>query len=386
MTAHTRSDTCVDFPRSPTELDATWLHRTLVPFFPDVPPVAALRWERIGTGQMGCNVRVTLDYRGSAHLAPRSVVCKFPSLDSTSRATALALRSYEIETCFYRQVAAHLPLPVPRCFFAACEPASGDFLLVLEDIQTAEPGDQLAPCTPSQARYALDALAAIHAATWERPELERLEWLNRRSESTRQQIVQFFQAAATAFLERYGEFLAARHVRVLEEFVPLMAAWSELPRPPFALQHGDFRPDNVLFLRRRTSPYRALVVDWQTVSWGPPLADVSYFIGGAFSPEERRRYEGDLLVFYCERLRRHGVRDVSFIRCVEDHSVYAFTGLVMAVAAAMLVERTPRGDRMFLTMFARHAQHVLDLSAFSILDPDMLAKRRDHGSFPARSS
>ncbi|MCX8073328.1 MAG: ecdysteroid 22-kinase family protein [Candidatus Binatia bacterium] len=367
-----------DFPRSPEQLDPQWFTRVLLPFFRDLGQVRALAWERIGTGQMGCNVRVALDYECPQQACgPPSLVCKFASPDPTSRATGLALRSYEIETNFYRQVAAHFPLPVPRCFFAAFDPTNGDFLIVLEDIRKGEAGDQLASCTLQQARSALDALAAIHAATWAQPSLAALDWLPRRTPEQNAQLVAFFQAAVPGFLERYGGELAARHLRVLEEFAPRFAEWVELPRGPFALVHGDFRPDNLLFLRHRAAPYRTLVIDWQTCSWGPPFADVAYFIGGAFEPEERRRYEGDLLQFYFERLRRRGVRSLSFLRCVEDHSVFAFSGITMAVAAAMLVERTTRGDRMFLTMFARHAQHVLDLGALSIFEPRRLAKLRD---------
>jgi hypothetical protein len=39
----------------------------------------------------------------------------------------------------------------------------------------------------------------------------------------------------------------------------------------------------------------------------------------------------------------------------------------MAVAASMLVERTERGDQMFMTMAARHARHALDLNAIDLL-------------------
>jgi hypothetical protein len=39
----------------------------------------------------------------------------------------------------------------------------------------------------------------------------------------------------------------------------------------------------------------------------------------------------------------------------------------MAFAASMLVERTERGDQMFLTMARRHAAHVLDLSSHELL-------------------
>ena len=34
----------------------------------------------------------------------------------------------------------------------------------------------------------------------------------------------------------------------------------------------------------------------------------------------------------------------------------------------MLVERTDRGDQMFLTMASRHARHALDLDAAAVID------------------
>src|SRR5574337_1289894 len=61
--------------------------------------------QTVGTGQMGTSVRYTLRYDRAAERAPRSVVCKFASADPTSRATGLALRAYEAEVSFYRDVA-----------------------------------------------------------------------------------------------------------------------------------------------------------------------------------------------------------------------------------------------------------------------------------------
>ena len=40
---------------------------------------------------------------------------------------------------------------------------------------------------------------------------------------------------------------------------------------------------------------------------------------------------------------------------------------MMAIVASMLVERTERGDEMFLVMLRRHSQHVLDTDALAIL-------------------
>ena len=46
---------------------------------------------------------------------------------------------------------------------------------------------------------------------------------------------------------------------------------------------------------------------------------------------------------------------------------YTFAGFVMAVVASMIVKQTDRGDEMFMAMANRHAEHVVDLDAFSAL-------------------
>ena len=63
------------------------------------------------------------------------------------------------------------------------------------------------------------------------------------------------------------------------------------------LVHGDYRLDNMLF--GTAGADRALtVVDWQTVSWGPALTDLAYFLGcaaaGAGSPRALRRVAAGL--------------------------------------------------------------------------------------------
>ena len=45
----------------------------------------------------------------------------------------------------------------------------------------------------------------------------------------------------------------------------------------------------------------------------------------------------------------------------------SFFGVMMAIVSSMLVERTDRGDEMFMTMLARHGDHVLDTGALDTL-------------------
>ena len=65
----------------------------------------------------------------------------------------------------------------------------------------------------------------------------------------------------------------------------------------------------------------------------------------------------------------------------------AFFGVMMAIVSSMLVERTERGDEMFMTMLRRHSQHVLDTDALATLPdpaaPEPLAPSADdEGAHP----
>ena len=109
------------------------------------------------------------------------------------------------------------------------------------------------------------------------------------------------------------------------------------------------------------------VVDWQTCAHGPALNDVAYFIGAGLTTEDRRSCEQDLVRRYHDALVAAGVDDYDWDRCWLDHRRGTWAGLIMAIAASMLVEQTERGDEMFLTMAHRHARHALDLDAPALL-------------------
>ena len=110
-----------------------------------------------------------------------------------------------------------------------------------------------------------------------------------------------------------------------------------------------------------------MVVDWQTVGWAGASVDVAYFIGGCLSTEDRRAHEQELLAHYHDALCRRGVRDYSLEQLRADTRRDTFAGLLMAIVASMVVQRTERGDLMFLTSSSRHAQHALDVDAPALL-------------------
>src|SRR5262245_47682281 len=93
--------------------------------------VTAVDRQQVGTGQMGDCQRLALTYSAEVD-APATLVAKLPSSDETSRATGMAMRTYEVEVRFYQQLADRLPVRSPVCHHAEIDLATGDFVLLLE--------------------------------------------------------------------------------------------------------------------------------------------------------------------------------------------------------------------------------------------------------------
>jgi hypothetical protein len=160
---------------------------------------------------------------------------------------------------------------------------------------------------------------------------------------------------------------------VCERFVASLDDWASDRQLPLGLVHGDYRLDNMLF-GVAEAPRRFVAVDWQTVSWGPVMTDAAYFLAGSLTVEHRREHERSLVREYFEALHSQGVRGFTWDECWAGYARQSFLGILMTVAPAMLVERTERGDEMFLTTLARHAQQVLDLGALDLL-PEPQSRR-----------
>jgi Ser/Thr protein kinase RdoA (MazF antagonist) len=333
--------------KTPGDLSADYLAAALG------RPVTGWTTEPVGTGQMGDAFRVTTD-------TGQTAILKVAATDETSRATGLALRIYEVEVGFYLHLAELLAVSTPRCYAGDVEADTGWFTLLLEDMAPARQGDQLAGCDLGQARRALGELAGLHRSGWEDPALAALPWLNRSTPESAAFTASMVQGLYPAFLERYRPHLTARQVEICDALVARLPAYLGNREGPMTVVHGDYRLDNLLFAEDRVT-----VVDWQTATWGPAMADTSYFLACAIAdPQVRRDNERSLLEHYHREL---AVPGYDWDSCWRDYRRLSFGTLVMAVASSMLVARTERGDRMFLCSIERACAQVDDLDALALL-------------------
>jgi hypothetical protein len=355
MTPHTD-----DVVERPADLTAAWLTAAI-----GARAIADFSTERIGTGQMSECYRIQLHYADSAAEAdrPDSVVLKVAATDPMSRQTGMTLGLYEREVRFYRDIAPRLHGPVAPCYHHAFDMSSGTFDVLLGDANPAVVGDEIRGATMAQAHTAVTELGRLQGPLLGDPTLADASWLNRDAPINQALITALF----TGFVDRYGDQISPRHRLVCERLVGgfdgYLAAEATEDRI-FGLVHGDYRLDNMLF--GAEGAQRPLtVVDWQTVTWGPAMTDLSYFLGCALPVDDRREHYDALLNGYLRALGTDAAISLAEVR--EGVRRQSFFGVMMAIVSSMLVERTERGDAMFTTMLQRHCEHVLDTDALEVL-------------------
>jgi len=105
-------------------------------------------------------------------------------------------------------------------------------------------------------------------------------------------------------------------------------------------------------------------LDWQTLTLGPGAVDVAYFLSAALDPAERRRQEPELVRLYHAELIGRGVQNYDWGQCWRDYRRYTLHGILMGVFSALAVERTDRGDALFLKMTRGACAQALDNNSF----------------------
>jgi aminoglycoside/choline kinase family phosphotransferase len=326
--------------------------------------VATVAHEPVGTGQMSNTSRLTVAYASGD--GPATMVVKLPLQVEAARATAAS--SYRTEVGFYTELAASLPIDVPRCWFGAIDNGGADFVLLLEDLAPAEQGDQIAGCTVDQARAALVNLAGLHGPHWCDPALrsdDGLEFVARAAGGDGGAGMKGYMDLMTpAFVERYDP--PAEDVDVLRSFTERCDAWVSGRRERFGLVHGDYRLDNLMFATA-AGGRPCVAVDWQILGVGLPARDVGFFVSTALEPGARAAHEDDLLAAYHAALVAAGATDYDLDTCRDDYRFGLFQATMVTVLGAMVAPQTDRGDEMFRVMTRRSCAAIRDLDALALL-------------------
>lgn len=333
----------------PEELTSAWLTEALG------RPVELVSVETVGTGQIGACYRLLL--------TDGTLLAKLPAADVGMR--GMLVGAYRGEVSFYAELAATVAVRVPACHYATMRPDSGDFTLLLDDLAPAQQGDQIAGCTPQEARAAVVNLAGLHGPRWCDPTLTRLEGFKLNEPEDAAMLAEFHAPATDTFVELLSDRLDVDDVHTLQECVSACEAWVNARPERYALVHGDYRLDNLMFLRDGAD-VRVWALDWQTLSLALPARDLAYFLGTGLVSEDRRACERELVAAYHSALVGHGVTGYDLDQCWDDYCFSMLQGPLIATMGFAYGTRTERGDQMFAVMAQRACAAIRDLGTLRL--------------------
>jgi aminoglycoside/choline kinase family phosphotransferase len=336
------------------DLSPEWLSHAL-----DVD-VRAVICERVGTGQTAATYRLALD----APDGQSTVVAKVAGGDETARRRVA--NGYRAEVGFYTHLVDTLDVRAPRCWYAAITDDALQFTLLLEDLEPRVPGVQVDGCPVGRAEAAVRNLAGLHAPRWDDETLFELDFVRRPTAARAAFLGELAISATEVFVDRYGPQLPAADIDTLRASAVAVEAWVLARAEPFAVLHGDYRLDNLLF---GSDDGDVVAVDWQTLVVGPPARDVAYFLGTSLAVKERRAAEKRLVGLYHAELVTRGVEGYPAERCFEDYRLGQVQGPMITTmgAAYATAERTERADAMFIAMASRSCAAIRDLASLDEL-------------------
>lgn len=328
-----------------------------------------------GVGILGELARCRLTYSEPVVGAPEQVIVKLPSAHEANRQRGLAFGFYQREILFYEHIARAGRtggLRVPRCWHSAGDPASGRFVLVLEDLSGSfRMSDQVAGLSSVEARRAVVELARFHAAWWDTPELASLDWMPASNGPVTMQAAPLYRGLWPVFQDKFGHLLppggAEVGAAVGERYEWLLdRIATETNR---TIVHTDFRHDNLFFGRDDSSDAPVAVVDWQLSTRGRGIYDVAYLLTQSMEPSERRSSEMGIIRDWHQSVCAGGVHSYGIEEAERDYRTSALVGLVIPVAAGGDMDLgNERGVALVEQITTRAFQAVLDLDAVSVLD------------------
>jgi Ecdysteroid kinase-like family len=230
----------------------------------------------------------------------------------------------ELEARFYHLMRDQLQAPVPGSYYADWDgDGGGRGIVVMEDLGAAEGqfGHSAHHLGVDGVARGLASLAVLHGALWDSPLLPAQSWLQTSMDTpvdTEQLRRNWNYIALNLAKPSYQAFLPRWIYDQPELFAHAFDELADFARTqpgPHCLVHGDSHQGNS-FLRANGE---RVWHDWQLVRQGQPWRDITYFMLGALTIDERRASAADLIRHYREALIATGARDVPDQDSAWDH-------------------------------------------------------------------
>jgi len=257
-------------------------------------------------------MRVKLDMNEVGHAAgvPESVCLKanwsggFADVDI-----------HALEARFYHFARDTMKVPSPIGYFSDWETGhDGQGIVVMEDLVAA--GGTFGHSTDhigvDGVAKALEAFAGFHGGSWGDPRLKTFDWLPTSMDTPIDcdQLKFMWQWVEKNLVKPEYQTLLPRWLlddpQHFHKVFGALSLFEQRQKGPQSIVHGDGHQGNSYV---RASGER-IWIDFQLVRKGRPWRDLSYFMVGALTIEERRANERQLIEHYREHLVATGAQDV----------------------------------------------------------------------------
>ncbi len=311
------------------EVTAEWLGAMLAHRYPGVVVEAMDGVEVRSTHTSKIRVAATYNGIGTAAGLARHLCLK---ANFTGRANPLDI--CEMEARFYHDFVEGIDgLPTPISYYSDWDgDGSGQGLAVLEDLVElgGEFGNTYQHLGVEAVAAALADMAALHGRFWGSPRLGAASWLptsmDTRGDCEQARLMLWLveeNMARDVFIARLPSWMLEDRPRFLRAY-DLLNEYARQQPGTYTIVHGDAYLGNTYL---KPDGHR-IWLDWQMVRKGHPWRDVSYFMLGALTTEERRDRERDLLRHYRDELARAGATDVPDLDAVwEQYRRWPMYGL-----------------------------------------------------------
>ncbi|TLX78386.1 DUF1679 domain-containing protein [Labilibacter sediminis] len=191
------------------------------------------------------------------------------------------VKSYEVETAWYKNYAALCDddCRIPHCL--GLESKNDEVFMVLEDLDASGYDQRLSSVTWQNIETCLKWLANFHAT-----------FINTKP-------VDLWEVGTYWHLDTRPDELKIMEDKALQKAAPLLDAILNNARY-LTFVHGDAKLANFCFNSDGT---KVAAVDFQYVGGGCGMKDVAYFIGSCLYEEDCEKYENKILDFYFNELR-----------------------------------------------------------------------------------
>jgi aminoglycoside phosphotransferase (APT) family kinase protein len=224
----------------------------------------------------------------------------------------LSMSIYATEAKYYSELQPLVNVRVPECYAAAYDNANGRGVVLIENLD--KPGIVFPKCTQplsvGQVASGLDLFADLHGRSWER------EWLYKHGLSKflspGSTMEKSFRTFSVEYIDSFikgpvGEVVPAEVRDAQRVYDSIWRLQPFYQQGPFCLLHGDAHPGNSFVV---TASDDVGMLDWQVPVIGPWAHDVTYWLVGCLSVDDRRRFERELLTNYLSRLAQNGGAEI----------------------------------------------------------------------------